>query len=62
MSRGAQKFRQADVTKALKAAAAAGMSVARFEIDPDGKLVVVAGPPISEGDEATEPAEWRSVR
>ncbi|MCD0421758.1 hypothetical protein LOC51_31465 [Rubrivivax sp. JA1024] len=50
------------MTKALKAAAAAGMSVARFEIDPDGKLVVVAGPPISEGDEATEPAEWRSVR
>ena len=34
-------FRQSDLTKALKAAKAAGSEVARIEIAPDGKMVVV---------------------
>jgi hypothetical protein len=34
-------FRQSDLTKALKAAKAAGSEVARVEIAPDGKLVMV---------------------
>jgi hypothetical protein len=44
MSRGAQTFRQADVTKALKGAAAAGIDVGRVEIDRDGKIMIVAKP------------------
>ena len=37
------KFRQHDLTRALKAAQAAGVEVARFEIEQDGKIVLVTG-------------------
>ena len=54
-------FTQADVTRALKAAANAGMKVARFELDPVGKIVVVTSEPIPQGD--VDPlAEWRQRR
>jgi hypothetical protein len=43
MSRGPQTFRQRDVTKAVKAVAAAGMSVAKVEVDKAGKIVVIVG-------------------
>jgi hypothetical protein len=44
MSRGPQSFKQADVTKALKAAEKAGFGVSRCEIDPrTGKIVIIAG-------------------
>ena len=42
MSRGMQTFRQADLVKALKGAAAACIDVGRVEIDKAGKIVVVA--------------------
>ncbi len=43
MSRGSLTFRQTDVTRAVKALQAAGLGVARLEIDiKDGKIVVVA--------------------
>ncbi|RXG84284.1 hypothetical protein [Bradyrhizobium vignae] len=44
MSRGRQLFRQADVTKAIKAAVAAGLPVARVEIE-GGRIIVIAGRP-----------------
>jgi hypothetical protein len=35
-------FTQSDVVRALKAASKAGLSVERFEISRDGKIIVVA--------------------
>ena len=40
MSGGKSNFRQGDLTKALKALAAAGKKVARVEVE-DGKVVVI---------------------
>ncbi|MBN9018463.1 MAG: hypothetical protein J0H11_13675 [Rhizobiales bacterium] len=36
------RFRQIDVTRAVKGAIGAGMTVARIEIDPDGRIVIAA--------------------
>ncbi len=47
MSRGPQSFKKRDVTRAVEAVMAAGVSVARVEVDKDGKIVVVAGKPLS---------------
>ena len=40
MSRGAQTFKQGDVTKALKGAEKAGFKVQRAEIGADGRIVL----------------------
>jgi hypothetical protein len=42
MSRGAYTFKQRDVTRALKATLAAGIDVARIEIDKEGRIVILA--------------------
>lgn len=47
MSRGPQSFRKRDITKAVEAVKAAGISIAQVEVDKDGKIVVVAGKPLS---------------
>lgn len=44
MSRGPSTFRQTDVTRAIKAAKAAGVDVSRIEIGPNGRIVITAGP------------------
>jgi hypothetical protein len=41
MSRAAATFRQHDITRALRAADAAGCEVRRVEINRDGKIVLV---------------------
>jgi hypothetical protein len=45
MSRGSLTFKQKDVTRAVKAVTAAGIEVARVEVDKAGKIVIVAGKP-----------------
>jgi hypothetical protein len=43
MPRGPQIFRKSDVTRAIKATKAAGEDVARVEIRPDGRIIVIMG-------------------
>lgn len=61
MSRGRCTFRQSDATKASKAAVAAGVEVARVEIDRDGKIIVVAGKPQEPSAEREGGSEWDNV-
>ena len=37
------KFRQHDLTRALKGAIAAGVQITRVEIDPSGKIMIQLG-------------------
>jgi hypothetical protein len=43
MSRGPYSFKQGDMTRALKAAQAAGLTSYRVEIDDNGNPVVIVG-------------------
>jgi hypothetical protein len=61
MSRAPSTFRQSDVTRALRAVAAAGVGIARIEIDKSGKIIIIVG-----NAELQEPPregsnEWDSV-
>jgi hypothetical protein len=52
MARAPSTFRQQDVTRAVKAVTAAGVHIARVEIDRAGRIVVVAQqPPRSQQDD-----------
>ena len=46
MSKGNHRFKQGDVTKAIKGAVRAGLEIQRVEIDQAGKIVVFAGKPV----------------
>ena len=56
MSRGRCTFKQNDLTRALRATAAAGVEVQRVEIDTDGKIVVYVGK--APADAKQEGNEW----
>lgn len=43
MGRAAQRFKESEVTRLLKAANKAGYASARVEIDREGKIAVIAG-------------------
>ena len=43
MPRAPSTFRQQDVTRAIKAATAAGVGIARVEIDKAGKIIIITG-------------------
>ena len=57
MSRGNHKFKQGDVTKAIKGAVNAGLVVKHFEIQ-EGKIVVFTGRP----DDKVQANEWDDVQ
>jgi hypothetical protein len=59
MSRGPQAFKQRDITRAMKAAKAAGFTTFRVEVTKDGRLVVV----VAETDKPTtvEINSWEKV-
>jgi hypothetical protein len=65
MSRGPSPFPQRDLTRAVKAVHAAGLKVARVQIDKAGKVVVV---PLLDGKAeedknaaVSEPDTWGDV-
>ena len=43
MARAPSTFRQADITKAVKAVRSAGVDVVRVEVARDGRIVIVTG-------------------
>jgi hypothetical protein len=53
MARRPCTFRKTDVTRAAKAVLAAGLLVARVEVDRDGSIVIVPGKP-AEADETPD--------
>jgi hypothetical protein len=55
MSRGPARFTKRDLAKAMKAVAAAGLSVAEIRVDKDGARIVVVGEP---GKATGERNEW----
>jgi hypothetical protein len=63
MARAPSTFRQQDVTRAVKAVTAAGVDVARVEIDKAGKITIIAVNPElrDEGSGVKEGNEWDSV-
>ena len=46
MARGASRFRQTDLVRAIKAAKAAGEEVSKIEVDAGGKLRIILGKPV----------------
>src|SRR5262249_53431439 len=61
MSRAPSTFRQQDVTRAVKAVTAAGVRIARVEIDKTGKIVIITADPTNQPDETTGANEWDRV-
>jgi len=59
MTRAPATFRQQDVTKAVKAVAAAGVHIARVEIDKAGKIVIITTDATeNQSGESAEVNEW----
>ena len=58
MGRAPSTFRQQDVTKAVKAVTAAGVHIARVEIDKAGKIVIITAELTDRLGELTEANEW----
>ena len=57
MSKGLQIFKQTDLLRAIRTFQKAGLSIARAEIDRDGKIVVVTGEAKAQ-DSVTDLQRW----
>ena len=58
MSRRPATFRQADITRAVKGARAAGVDITQVEIDKDGRIILVAAKSTDETLNGVERNEW----
>jgi hypothetical protein len=58
MARAPSKFRQQDVTRAIRAAIAAGVDIARIEVAKDGRIVIVTA---ADSGPKAEANEWDRV-
>ena len=59
MSKGPLTFKQTDLLRAIRTSQKAGLSIARVEIDRDGKIVVVVGEGNAKAEStATELDRW----
>jgi hypothetical protein len=61
MARAPSTFRQQDVTRAVKAVTAAGVHIARVEIDKAGKITIITPDRTNRLGETTEANEWDRV-
>ncbi len=61
MARAPSTFRQQDVTRAVKAALAASVHIARIEVDGTGKIAIVTTEAPDAQSEAAEANEWDKV-
>jgi hypothetical protein len=61
MARAPSTFRQQDVTRAVKAVTAAGVHIARIEIDKSGKIVIITADEPDSLNKVTEANEWDRV-
>jgi hypothetical protein len=62
MARAPAAFKKADLRRAVEACRAAGVAIARVEIDRHGKIVIVAAPAANDSSGAiTGENEWDRV-
>jgi hypothetical protein len=61
MPRAPSTFRQRDVTRAVKAVTAAGVGIARVEIDREGRIIIIAASTSQTPEQGGEANEWDSV-
>jgi hypothetical protein len=61
MPRGKSSFRISDVARAIKAAVRGGLVVAQLEIEPDGKIVLIAANDNVAEQRNGERNEWDDV-
>jgi hypothetical protein len=55
------RFRQADISRAVKGVRAAGIEVVQVEISPDGKIVIISG--VSQGSPPRDAyVNWKESR
>jgi hypothetical protein len=66
MSRGPYTFKERDLTRAIRAAAKAGVPFSGVKVDRDGSIVILIGPPSSpapanDSAQASAPNPWDEV-
>jgi hypothetical protein len=61
MARAPSTFRQGDVTRAVKAVVAAGVDIARVEIDKAGRITIITLKAEPNGQGREEANEWDSI-